>query len=319
MKVSLVTTVLNAREHVVGFLASLADQTRPPDEVIVVDGGSTDGTLEVLRDAEGIRLIEEPGASIARGRNVAIAAAAHDVIAVTDADCELDPAWLERLLAPIEAGADVAMGAYRPVTETFLHRCLAAVNLPDPTEWDEATFMPSSRSIAFRRSAIEAAGGYPEWLEIGEDMYVDHRFRELGLDMRLARDAVVRWHLRPDLRSTWTQYFRYARGDAIAGMHPARHALRFGVYGAALYAWGSRGRLRKLATLAGAVAYARAPMRRALRSLPDPTERALALLAVPALMAFLDAAKMTGYLAGLLARSHSGAVGRVGADGQAEA
>lgn len=319
MKVSLVTTVLDARDRIEGFLASLAAQTRPPDEVIVVDGGSTDGTLEVLRRAEGITLIEEPGASIARGRNVAIAAAAHEVIAVTDADCELEPTWLERLLVPIEAGADVAMGAYRPVTETFLHRCLAAVNLPDPAGWDEATFMPSSRSIAFRRGAIEAVGGYPEWLEIGEDMYVDHRFRELGLDMRLARDAVVRWHLRPDLRSTWVQYFRYARGDAIAGMHPARHALRFGAYGGALLAFGSRGRLRKVATVAAAAAYARAPLVRAARAFPDPGERAAALVAVPALMAFLDAAKMAGYLAGLLARSRRGTVGRVGADGQAEA
>lgn len=319
MKVSLVTTVLDAREHVAGFLASLAAQTRPPDEVIVVDGGSTDGTLEVLRHTEGIRLIEEPGASIARGRNVAIAAAAHEIIAVTDADCELEPDWLEHLLEPIEAGADVAMGAYRPVTETFLHRCLAAINLPDPSEWDEATFMPSARSVAFRRSAIEAVGGYPEWLEIGEDMYVDHRWRELGLDMRLAREAVVRWHLRPDLRSTWTQYFRYARGDAIAGMHPARHALRLGVYGGALLAFGSRGRWRKVATLVGAAAYARAPLVRTARAFPDPAERALALLAVPALMGLLDAAKMAGYLAGLVARSRGDAVGRVGADGQAEA
>ena len=319
MKVSLVTTVLNARELIEGFLASLAAQTRPPEEAIVVDGGSTDGTLEVLRRAKGIRLIEAPGASIARGRNLAIAAATHEVIAVTDADCELEPDWLERLLEPIQAGADIAMGAYRPVTETFLHRCLAAINLPDPAEWDEATFMPSSRSVAFRRSAIEAVGGYPEWLEIGEDMYVDHRWRELGLDMRLAREAVVRWHLRPDLRSTFVQYFRYARGDAIAGMHPERHALRFGVYGGALYAWGSRGGLRKLATLAGAAAYAREPVRRALRAFPDPAERALALVAIPALMGFLDAAKMAGYLAGLAARSRRSPVGRVGPDGQAEA
>ncbi len=318
MKVSLVTTVLDAREHVGAFLQSLAAQTRPPDEVIVVDGGSTDGTLEVLRHAEGIRLIVEPGASIARGRNVAIAAARHDIIAVTDADCELEPTWLERLLEPIEAGADVAMGAYRPVAETFFHRCLAAVNLPDPSEWDEATFMPSSRSIAFRRSAIEAVGGYPEWLEIGEDMYVDHRFRALALDMRLARDAVVRWHLRPDLRSTFVQYFRYARGDAIAGMHPARHALRFGVYGGALYAWGSRGRWRKVLTLLAAAAYARAPLARAARAFPDPLERATAYVAVPALMGFLDVAKMAGYLAGLGDRSRR-PLGRVEADGQAEA
>ncbi len=302
MKVSLITTVLNGGDHVGRFLETLAAQTRPPDEVVVVDGGSTDGTLETLRSADGITLIEEPGANIARGRNLAIAAATHDVIAVSDADCELEPDWLERLLEPIAAGADVAMGAYRPIAETFLHRCMAAVNLPDPNEWDGATFMPSGRSVAFRREAIEAAGGYPEWLAIGEDMYVDHRWRELGMDMRLARDALVHWPLRPDLASTWAQYFRYARGDAIAGMYPERHALRFGVYAAAAYAWSSRSRLLKIGTLVGAGAYAAGPVRRMLRRFDDPPDRARAAVAIPLLMALLDAAKMTGYVAGLWAR-----------------
>jgi glycosyltransferase involved in cell wall biosynthesis len=299
-KVSLVTTVLNAADHIGEFLDSVAAQTRPPDEVIVCDGGSTDGTLEVLERAPGITLIVEPGANIARGRNVAIAAAAHDVIALSDADCVLDPNWLERLLEPLEAGADVAMGFYRPITQGFLQECMAAVNLPDADEIDEATFMPSGRSVAFRRGAIEAAGGYPEWLDIGEDMYVDHRWRELGLDMRFAPGAVARWRLRPSLAATWTQYFRYARGDALASMYPERHALRFGVYSGALYAWTSRSKLLKLATAAAGAAYAVEPVRRAVKRLEDPAERAKAVLAVPALMGFIDTAKMGGYVAGLL-------------------
>ena len=307
MKVSLIATVKDAAEEIGPFLESLAAQTRRPEEVVVVDGGSTDGTLERLREADGITLLEEPGANIARGRNLAIAAATHDVIAVTDADCVLEPTWLERLLAPLEDGADVSMGFYRPIADGFLQACMAAVNLPDAAEIEPARFMPSSRSVAFRREAIEAAGWYPEWLDIGEDMYVDHRWRELGLDLRFAPDAVVRWRLRGDLRGTWDQYFRYARGDAIAGMHPERHALRFAVYGGTLYAWGSPSRLLRLATLVGAGAYAARPMMRAMSRFEDPLERAKALVAVPALMAFVDVAKMAGYLAGLRAGRGGGA------------
>jgi glycosyltransferase involved in cell wall biosynthesis len=301
-RVSLVSTVLDAVDEVGEFLESVAAQTRPPDEVIVCDGGSTDGTLEVLRRADGVKVIAEPGANIARGRNVAIAAAAHDVIALSDADCVLDPDWLERLLEPLEAGADVAMGFYRPITQGFLQECMAAVNLLDADEIDEATFMPSGRSVAFRRGAIEAAGGYPEWLDIGEDMYVDHRWRELGLDMRFAPGAVARWRLRPSLAATWTQYFRYARGDALASMYPERHALRFGVYSGALYAWTSRSKLLKLATVAAGATYAAEPVRRAVRHFENPAQRARAVAAVPALMAFVDTAKMSGYVAGLLHR-----------------
>lgn len=299
MKVSLITTVLNAGDRVERFLTSVSWQTRQPDEVVVVDGGSTDGTLEVLRDAEGITLLEEPRANIARGRNAAIAAATHDVIAVSDADCVLEPDWLEKLLEPLEAGADVSMGFYRPLAESFLQRAMACVNLPDAEELDEARFMPSGRSVAYTREALERAGGYPEWLDIGEDMFVNHRFRELGLDMRLAKDAVADWPLRDSLGATWRQYFRYARGDAIAGMYPERHALRFGVYSGALWAWSTRGVLRKLATLAGAGAYAATPLRRAVARFEDPSERARGMVVVPALMAFVDSAKMAGYLAGL--------------------
>jgi hypothetical protein len=190
------------------------------------------------------------------------------------------------------------MGFYRPIADGFLASCMAAVNLPEPEEVDPASFMPSSRSVAFRRSAIDAAGGYPEWLDIGEDMYVDHRWRALGLDMRFVPGAVVRWRLRTDLVDTWVQYFRYGRGDAIARMHPDRNALRFGAYGAAAYAFGTRGAIRKLAVVAGGLAYARRPLARAAARF-DGVERLAALGAIPALMAFVDVAKMAGYLAGM--------------------
>jgi len=303
VKVSLISTVKDAAPHIEEFIGSVAAQTRAPDEVIVVDGGSSDGTVELIRRSDVVTLIEDRGANISRGRNLAIAAASHDVIAVTDADCVLEPTWLERILSPLEEGADVAMGFYRPITDGFLQECMASVNLPlEASEVDPARFMPSGRSVAFRRGAIHAAGGYPEWLDIGEDMWVDHRWRELGLDMRFAPDAVVRWRLRPGLRSTWSQYFGYARGDAQAGMYPERHALRVGVYAglSAVLAW--RGRWPKALAAIGAVAYAREPVRRAWRRMPDPRERAAAAIVVPALMGWIDTAKMAGYVVGLIDR-----------------
>ncbi len=304
MKVSLISTVKDAAAHIEEFLGSVATQTRAPDEVIIVDGGSTDGTTDLLRSETAITLIEERGANIARGRNVAIAAAAHDVIAVSDADCVLDPAWLERILVPIEAGGDVSMGFYEPIAEGFFQECMAAVNLPESAaEVDPAAFMPSGRSVAFRREAIEVAGMYPEWLDIGEDMWVNHRWRQLGLDMRFVPDAIVRWRLRPTLGATWTQYFRYARGDAQAGMHPERHAVRLGAYTGLGVAVASRRRWPKVLAAAGAVAYAGEPVRRAWRRFSDPWDRASATIAVPALMGWIDTAKVAGYMAGLIERA----------------
>jgi glycosyltransferase involved in cell wall biosynthesis len=306
MKISLISTVKDSAEHLEEFLGSLAAQTHPPDEVVIVDGGSTDGTRDILRRASAVTVIEEPAANIARGRNVAIAAAAHDLIAVTDADCVVEPDWLAKLVEPLEAGADVAMGYYVPRTDGFLQECMAAVNLPgEASEVDADRFMPSARSVAFRRSAIEAVGGYPEWLDIGEDMWVNHRWRELGLDMRFAPEAIVHWRLRPTLGATWWQYFKYGRGDAQAGMYPERHALRFGVYLGGAAALSSSHRWPKVLTAAGAVAYVGTPVRRAWRRVPDARERAFATVLVPALMLWVDAAKMAGYAAGLVDRARS--------------
>jgi glycosyltransferase involved in cell wall biosynthesis len=303
VKVSLVATVKDAGSYIQPFLDSVRAQSRRPDEFIVVDGGSSDGTWEVLQGAEDVLAVSEPGANIARGRNVAIRAATHDVIAVTDADCVLDPDWLVRILEPIEAGAAVAAGFYRPLGDSFLQVCAAAVSLPEADELRPG-WMPSSRSLALTRQAFEAAGGYPEWLEVGEDMYLNHRLVDQGIPIELAPEAVAYWRTRPTLASTWRQYGRYAEGDALAGMYPNRHALRFGTYAFAGFALLSgRPWVRVLAAL-GAIAYASRPIRRVLRRSPERLPAAL--VAVPATMAFVDAAKMWGYLRGM-ARRHLGA------------
>ena len=296
---SLIATVKDARAHIEEFLESVRAQTRPPDEVVIVDGGSSDGTWEALSTADWLVALSEPGANIARGRNVAIRAAAHEVIAVTDADCVLEPDWLERILAPLERGADVAAGSYRPLAGSFWQVCAAAVSIPEPEEVGPG-WMPSARSVAFRRSAFDAAGGYPEWLDVGEDMYFNHRLQEIGTRVELASDAVTYWRVRPTLAATWRQFGRYAEGDAVGGMYPERHALRFATYAFAGLALARRRRWMLMLSALGGAAYAARPIRRARRRLPaDGPDRWKAVLAVPALMAFIDIAKMRGYLRGL--------------------
>src|SRR5947209_5581780 len=61
VKVSLVTTVKDARPHISQFFDSVRAQSIAPDEVVVVDGGSTDGTLEWLHGATGILVLSAPG------------------------------------------------------------------------------------------------------------------------------------------------------------------------------------------------------------------------------------------------------------------
>ena len=98
MGISLVATVRNEQATIRAFVESLLSQTTLPDEVIIVDGASTDGTLEILRQfaaAGKIRLISQP-CNIAQGRNLGIGQARHEFIAVTDAGCRVEPDWIER-------------------------------------------------------------------------------------------------------------------------------------------------------------------------------------------------------------------------------
>lgn len=307
MRISLISTLLNEASGLKEMLSAIDGQTRAPDEVVIVDGGSTDGSLEILRAwANGrpeVRIESRRGANISAGRNAAIRLATGDAIAVTDFGCTLDPGWLAALAAGFEeAGTDVVMGFYTPDPRSRFERVVACLNLPDASEIDPDKFMPSSRSVAFRKTVWEKAGGYPDWLAIGEDMYFNFRVLETGARRVFAPGALVRWRLRPDLRSTLRQYFRYGEGDGRAGMYPKRHALRFGTYaGAAGFLTVAARRPVLLAAVPVAVGIRMAPAyRRAVKRL-NPAEAALALAALPALELLIDLAKMAGYVSGRIA------------------
>lgn len=311
MKISLIATLLDEADTLPAMLAGIDAQTRQPDEIVIVDGGSTDASLAILEawaQARDHVVVEQVrGAGISAGRNAAIRRASGEVIAVTDAGCTLDPGWLAALAAGFDADpdADVVMGFYAAEPTSSFERIMACLNLPDADEIDPATFMPSARSVAFKKTVWERAGGFPEWLAVGEDMYFNFRVRESGAVRRFAPDAIARWRLRPDLRSTLRQYFRYAEGDGRAGMYPERHAIRFATYLGAFSVIAPRRsrRLGMLLVLCGILVRMRHPYRRARRRL-SPGELALAVVALPALEVAIDLAKMAGYVSGRLDGNH---------------
>src|ERR1041384_947410 len=115
MKVSVALTVVNEGEAIRGVMDSLVAQTRPPDEVVIADGGSRDNTLAILREYERrlpLNVIETPGANISQGRNVAIRAACGEIIAVTDAGVRCEPEWLECLTAPFTQASVMAVAGF---------------------------------------------------------------------------------------------------------------------------------------------------------------------------------------------------------------
>lgn len=328
--VSLVATVLNEAATLPALLQSIDAQTRQPDEMVVVDGGSADRTLAILEDwarsRAAARVVYSPEANIAQGRNLAIASSRGDIIAVTDAGVVLDPHWLERLAGALESDscADVASGFFVPDWATRFERAMAATVLPTLDDVDPGRFLPSSRSVAFRRSAWEAVGGYPEWLDYCEDVVFDLALRRDGLCFVWVPDAVVRYRPPGSLGAFFRQYFRYARGDGKADLWRRRHAARYGAYlgTAALLARAPRSPMAWAILALGGALYLRRPIQRLLAGdgdaapSPSPPTGGRGFITLVACLALIpvirlvgDVAKMAGYPVGVAWRARHDVAG----------
>ena len=326
MRVSVIATVYNEGDSVRPLMDSLLDQTRLPDETVICDGGSQDGTVAILREYIGrlpeLQIIEAPGVNISQGRNEAIAAAAGPIIATTDAGVRLDCKWLEQLVAPLEGaegssqdGANAVAGFFLPDVTGAFQMAMGATVLPRVEDIDPSRFLPSSRSMAYLKESWLRAGGYPEWLDYSEDLVFDLRLRAVSANQSMAfawaPDAFVHFQPRKTLTAFWKQYFRYARGDGKADLWRLRHATRFATYlllipallGHAL--WGQEARWLGWAGLVagGLINCARPWQRLMLLGRGAPTGVVLrAALLVPVIRFVGDAAKICGYPTGLIWR-----------------
>ena len=232
--VSLVVPVRDEAATIGELLESIAAQTRRPDEVVFVDGGSRDETVALLRRADNIegmrvRVIEAGDATPGRGRNVGIEAARCEWIALTDAGNRLEPQWLERLLEVARRDASVAVvyGNYEPVTSTFFERC-AALTYPAPKQMREGGLMraPFIASSLLRREVWREVGGFPD-LRAAEDLMFMEAIEQKGFRIAWSPQATVWWQLRPTLASTFRKFVLYSRHNVWAGRQ------RFWHYGVA--------------------------------------------------------------------------------------
>jgi glycosyltransferase involved in cell wall biosynthesis len=314
MQVSLVCTVRDEQDNIAALLDSMLAQTRPADELVINDCGSRDETAEIVRRYQRlypqIRLVSG-GFNISSGRNNAVREACSELIAVTDAGLELDRHWLARIIAPLEAGeADLVGGFHHPVPRSLFELALGETNYRRSSEVDPQRFLPFGQSMAFRKTAWQAAGGFPEWASHCEDLLFDLAIERAGLRRVFVPAAIVHFAPRADLRQFARQYFLYARGDAAAGLWTLRHLLRFAVYLTLLGVLGLAAALPRLrlplavVLTIGAAGYTRSPYRRLLTRLHGRpvTQRWAALLLVPLIRVVGDVAKMAGYLSGIIRR-----------------
>ncbi len=224
VSVSLIAVVKNEEDTVHEWFTSCMHQTRLPDEIIVVDTGSSDGTVNLLKQlsatsAVPFRVIEAPGDNISQGRNRAVRSTSFDHIAVTDFGTKPHPNWLEFLIFPFEynLNTEVSGGWYDAVEKNGKpYRWRRWISLLGKNPQD---ILSPSVSIAFTRAAWERVGGYPEWLTLtGEDTYFDLELKRTCRYWAFCPDALVDWQAPDSVWGYWKKMYRWSSGDGETGM-----------------------------------------------------------------------------------------------------
>lgn len=215
---SVCMTVKNEAATIVRFLNSMFSQTLWPNEIVIVDGGSTDETCNRIRMYRDIRinLIEVP-CSPAQGRNLASKSARHNLQVMIDAGTVLDKNLFANLMGPMAEGADITAGIYLPVVDSPWSKYF----IPD---WkNEAalkkSFLPSCRSAAITRTLFRKTGGFPEQLKQrwGEDTRFMLKAKSLSDRWVLNRKAIVRWNAPCSFDEARELAYRYGMGNGEIG------------------------------------------------------------------------------------------------------
>ncbi len=221
MKISTCITVKNEEGWIGALLDSLLTQSRKADEIVIVDGCSTDKTTEIIKHYQkkdkNIKLLIEPG-GIAHGRNTAIEIAKYPIITQIDAGCVAKPDWLQKITEPLKYDTvGVSAGFYVISAGSSLQKAMALYLGVHPRRFDAVNFLPSARSVAFKKDVWEKVGGYDEKLDKGGE---DTKFFVSCVknEIRIARvgDARVIWEETKHftLKDFFLKIFNYAKGDA---------------------------------------------------------------------------------------------------------
>lgn len=247
MKTTLITTVLNEEDSILQFLESIKNQSRKPDEIVIVDGGSKDATVSKISAFQfpitKVKIIKKNG-NRSVGRNAAIQASSNEIIAVADAGCILEKHWLEKIVKPFEKrDVDVVSGYYKGKAETVFQKCVIPYALVMPDKLGKpslrfsaspailkvkpSVFLPATRSMAFKKSVWKKVGGFNEKLSHNEDYAFAKSLQKMNAHIVFEKSAVVSWTPRSNLISFYTMIRRFAYGDAEAGIYRPKVILIF--------------------------------------------------------------------------------------------
>lgn len=225
VSISVVIPCYNEAQYLAETLSALSEQTLPPTEIMLVDGGSTDGTVEVARStgkALGLplRIMTNPDRHIPHALNLGIAAATGTHIARLDGHSRPEPGYLAACLdvwtrsgAAIVGGAWLIVpGASSATAEAIATAARTRLGSGGATYRDATANAQDVDTVPFgffERALWMTLGGYNETLLTNEDYEFAARVRKAGGRVRFDPRIRCAYFARPDFSTLAQQYWRY--------------------------------------------------------------------------------------------------------------
>lgn len=209
--VSIIISIYNTEKTLERCLKSISNLDYPNYEVILVYDNSNDKTLEIASKFNYKIICLKKKGGVAGARNAGVRVAKGDIIAITDADCEVESDWLTKLIQPFE---DVNVGVVggpdqAPNDDTFFAKCvdyawtsfIGTGGMRRKGKIRAAKYYPRGCNIAIRRKIFDEIGYFNEKIVPGEEIEFDFRAKKKGYLLKYAPNALV-WHRRrPTLKS----------------------------------------------------------------------------------------------------------------------
>ena len=198
-------------------LNSVFQQTLRPDEVVVVDGHSQDGTLEVVNKYP-VKLVSEPGLGYGYARNIGLENATGDIVAFVDSDCLLEKNYLTELIPPLDT-TEIRVGGVGGITYPLnkniisesLNVRLFGISADSDTKIREIDSLGGGTS-AYPKELLKKIGGFDVHVIGGEDFELNLRLRKAGYKLLVVPSAIS-YHLHPTtlkkLASKWYNYGKF--------------------------------------------------------------------------------------------------------------